>query len=89
MAYRWLRRLDVLYPHLGRRARELNRRDGFVMKYGPKEEVGSKVDGKGMDSNGSVEEKSEVQFRSTAKEELTYRDVKRSRVERVVSPSLP
>lgn len=81
------------YPHLAKRARALNCRDGFVMKYGPKEEAGrgenggSKVD-KGVDSNMAVERKSEALFRSTSKEDFTNRDVKRSRVERVVSPSL-
>lgn len=37
MAYKWLCQLAVHYPHLAERARELNRRDSFVMKYEPKE----------------------------------------------------
>ena len=37
MAYKWLRQLDTHYPRLAERARELNRKDGFVMKYEPEE----------------------------------------------------
>ena len=37
MAAKWLCQLDVHYPELGRRARELNHRDHFVMKYDPEE----------------------------------------------------
>jgi len=37
MAYKWLNKLSERYPHLAERARELNRRDGFVMKYDPEE----------------------------------------------------
>lgn len=37
MAYKWLLKLDEFYPHLAKRARELNDEDGFVMKYDPRE----------------------------------------------------
>ncbi len=37
MASKWLNKLDERYPHLADRARELNRRDRFVMKYDPEE----------------------------------------------------
>lgn len=37
MAHKWLCQLDVHYPHLAKRARELNQKDGFVMKYEPEE----------------------------------------------------
>lgn len=37
MAYKWLLKLDEFYPHLAKRARELNEEDGFVMKYDPRE----------------------------------------------------
>lgn len=37
MAYKWLRQLDEHYPHLAQRARAMNERDGFVMKYDPVE----------------------------------------------------
>lgn len=35
MACKWLLKLEESYPHLAKRARELNKRDGFVMKYDP------------------------------------------------------
>lgn len=37
MAYKWLLQLDEFYPHLAKRAREMNIRDNFVMKYDPRE----------------------------------------------------
>lgn len=37
MAWKWLCQLDEKYPHLAARARELNQRDSFVMKYDPVE----------------------------------------------------
>ena len=37
MAYKWLCQLDTHYPHLAMRARELNARSNFVMKYEPEE----------------------------------------------------
>jgi hypothetical protein len=37
MAYKWLLKLEDTYPHLAKRAKELNRLDHFVMKYDPKE----------------------------------------------------
>jgi histone arginine demethylase JMJD6 len=37
MAYKWLCQLDEHYPHLAQRARAMNERDGFVMKYDPVE----------------------------------------------------
>ena len=37
MAYKWLCQLDQHYPHLAERARAMNIRDGFVMKYDPVE----------------------------------------------------
>ena len=37
MAYKWLCELDEHYPHLAQRARAMNERDGFVMKYDPVE----------------------------------------------------
>lgn len=33
MAYKWLCQLEEHYPHLAQRARAMNERDGFVMKY--------------------------------------------------------
>lgn len=35
LAWKWLNQLAVHYPHLAERARELNRRDKFRMKYDP------------------------------------------------------
>jgi len=35
MAYKWLCQLDIHYPHLAHRARTLNERDDFIMKYDP------------------------------------------------------
>jgi len=37
MAYKWLCQLDTHYPHLAKRARELNAQSNFVMKYEPEE----------------------------------------------------
>lgn len=37
LAWKWLNQLDEHYPHLADRARELNRRDHFRMKYDPEE----------------------------------------------------
>lgn len=37
MAYKWLNKLETVYPHLASRAMELNQRDNFVMKYDPEE----------------------------------------------------
>lgn len=37
MAYKWLCQLDIYYPHLAKRARDMNERDGFVMKYDPEQ----------------------------------------------------
>lgn len=35
LAWKWLCQLDEHYPHLAERARKMNERDGFVMKYDP------------------------------------------------------
>jgi hypothetical protein len=35
MAWKWLCALEKEYPHLAARARKLNERDGFEMKYDP------------------------------------------------------
>jgi len=37
MAHKWLLQLEEHYPHLAQRARAMNERDGFVMKYDPAE----------------------------------------------------
>ena len=37
MAYKWLLKLEDAYPNLAKRAKEMNERDNFVMKYDPKE----------------------------------------------------
>ena len=37
MAWKWLCQLDVHYPHLAERARQMNEADGFRMKYDPEE----------------------------------------------------
>lgn len=39
MAYKWLCKLKTHYPHLHKRALELNERDNYVMKYAAKEET--------------------------------------------------
>jgi histone arginine demethylase JMJD6 len=43
MAWKWLQQLDLKYPHLAERARHLNERDHFRMKYDP--EILRKRDG--------------------------------------------
>jgi len=35
LAWKWLGQLDEHYPHLAERARKMNERDNFVMKYDP------------------------------------------------------
>ena len=37
MAFKWLNKLQISYPHLARRALELNEKDKFVRKYDPEE----------------------------------------------------
>lgn len=37
MAYKWLVQLEQFYPELAQRAKDMNVRDGFVMKYDPVE----------------------------------------------------
>jgi hypothetical protein len=37
MAWKWLDQLNEHYPHLAERARHLNKRDHFRMKYDPVE----------------------------------------------------
>ena len=37
MAYKWLCKLKKTYPHLYDRAKELNKKDNYVMKYDPRE----------------------------------------------------
>lgn len=39
MAWKLLNKLDEVYPQLADRAREMNRRDGFRMKYDPTESL--------------------------------------------------
>ncbi len=39
LAYKWLLALDEQYPHLAARARALNQRDRFVLKYQAREEA--------------------------------------------------
>ncbi len=86
MAYRWLRKLDESYPHLAQRARELNKRDEFVMKYDPREVA--------KRERREREEKEKKRAKKESKEIKTGsldsgsfdRDAKRSRLERIVSP---
>lgn len=80
MAYRWLCKLDESYPHLAERAKQLNKRDDFVMKYDPKEVA-----------KRERAEKEKKRAKKEGKEFKTGggsfdRDPKRSRVERIVSP---
>lgn len=35
LAWKWLTQLEIRYPHLAQRARQLNARDKFLMKYDP------------------------------------------------------
>ena len=62
--------MEEKYPHLAERAKELNSRDDFVMKYDPNGEALSKKP-----------RESESQERTK-----TSHSPKRSKVERVVSP---
>ncbi len=86
MAYKWLIKLKEHYPNLYKRAKELNKRDDFVMKYDPDE----------IEKRRLVSQKKEIE-KSRAKKNKNYgekkylttamrNDAKRSRVERVVSP---
>jgi len=78
MAYKWLLKLDEKYPQLAKRARELNKRDDFIMKYDPKE-----VEKRERD------EKARKQRKKEAKEKSQFTpNAKRSKLEteHVVSP---
>mmetsp|Transcript_23864 Transcript_23864/g.27625 ORF Transcript_23864/g.27625 Transcript_23864/m.27625 type:complete len:485 (+) Transcript_23864:295-1749(+) len=82
MAYKWLCKLDDQYPHLADRARELNKRDEFVLKYDPVEVEKRRK---------KEEERKRAKYQSkymkkNEKSSSFNRDAKRSKVERVVSP---
>lgn len=70
MAYKWLLQLEEKYPHLAERAKELNSRDDFVMKYDP---------------NGGALSKKPRESESQERTKTSH-SPKRSKVERVVSP---
>ena len=99
MAFKWLNKLDDQYPHLAKRARELNKQDDFVMKYDP-EEVEKRKEEERVKRQKKVEAKMKKdndrhsnghhkspQAISSSSASFS-RDAKRSRVERVVSPDL-
>lgn len=100
MAYKWLCQLDIHYPHLSKRAREFNERDDFVMKYDPEEvarreqrEREKKKRSKKererrlSKSNSGSSDRDDYHMRhSQSSSNRSYRDSKRSRFERVVSP---
>ena len=80
MAYKWLLKLDEKYPHLAKRARKMNKRDGFVMKYDPKEvEKRDCEEKKARKERQKKESKEKPQFTPDAKRSKLDRD-------RVVSP---
>ena len=80
MAYKWLLKLDEKYPHLAKRARKMNKRDGFVMKYDPKEvEKRDCEENKARKERQKKESKEKPQFTPDAKRSKLDRD-------RVVSP---
>eukprot|EP00558_Chaetoceros_sp_UNC1202_P008847 CAMPEP_0197251104 /NCGR_PEP_ID=MMETSP1429-20130617/55751_1 /TAXON_ID=49237 /ORGANISM="Chaetoceros sp., Strain UNC1202" /LENGTH=89 /DNA_ID=CAMNT_0042713097 /DNA_START=106 /DNA_END=375 /DNA_ORIENTATION=+ len=89
MAYKWLCRLQETHPHLAKRARELNDRDGFVMKYDPEEvELREKRERekKRAKKETHYTDHSNSRFATTG---LGRHDAKRSRIERdgrIVSP---
>jgi len=77
MAYKWLLKLEEPYPHLAKRARELNERDGYVMKYDPKE----------VEKRERQEKERKRAKKKEAKEKSkSLPDAKRSRVEKIVTP---
>lgn len=79
MAYKWLLRLQDSYPHLAKRARELNHRDGFVMKY---DDHAVQVETSKCDVK-----QSKFQHRdSCMKNSYLSPTAKRSKIDRVVSP---
>ena len=67
MAYKWLMKLEDQYPHLAKRARELNEQDAFVMKYDPVQ----------VEKRRGVEEKRRVEKR-LAKKKKELDDKKKS-----------
>ena len=92
MCWKWYLQLKTHYPHLARRAEEMNVKDEFVMKYDPKEVAKRKR---------QEEERKRLKRQEKMKKEVIYdannvgmyassaeidRNTKRSRVERVVSP---
>lgn len=102
MASKWLNKLGDHYPHLASRARELNKRDNFVMKYDPeiiarrtrrnekrakKERKYDKEKKQNRQFSSLEQLKNEKDSRLTSSTDKSCnRDAKRSRVERVVSP---
>ena len=99
MAYKWLCQLDVHYPHLSKRAREFNQRDDFVMKYDPEEVTRREQQEQEKKRSKKEQERSRSKLdsgssnrddyhrrHSQSSSNRSYRDSKRGRFERVVSP---
>eukprot|EP01083_Nonionella_stella_P003910 11255_1 len=84
MAYKWLCKLDKEHPHLSRRARDLNERDDFVMKYDPKEVA--KREEQEKERKRAKKEAKMKSASSSNNDSFDDRNAKRSRLERVVSP---
>lgn len=79
MAYKWLLKLEETYPHLAKRARELNMRDGYIMKYDPLE----------VEKRNREEEQRKLRNKEPyykANNASFSPTAKRSKIDRVVSP---
>lgn len=82
MAYKWLQKLQDSYPHLARRARELNQRDGFFMKY-DNEARTRQVEKSNRDVKQSQLQQPNDSY---MKNSCLCPTAKRSKIDRVVSP---
>lgn len=81
MASKWLMKLHDSYPHLAKRARELNHRDGFVMKYDDNEQCKVETRSKRDEKQSKLHQKD-----FSMKSSYLSPTAKRSKIDRVVSP---
>ena len=83
MAAKWMNQLDIHYPHLAERARYLNKRDKFVMKYDPevvKRRDAAKASFRSLGKNNQqLRDGRDVKARDEDEIEEMDRQVKRSR----------
>lgn len=85
MAWKWLCRLEDKFPHLADRARELNDKDSFVMKYEP-----AQIQKKDMErkiAKAQRKQEKEIRKSRSAKQSNDSSEIHHKR-RRIVSPSV-